>query len=105
VYSLPPLEDDLISDMVSSPYETTSDSFYFVGDTLVMHNKASYRYKIEDRAQEKRSYDNDYEAKNSRLGSKGTPDSKLVDSEAKGESKMGDSDDEGPWSKNADYDD
>ncbi|GMI41812.1 hypothetical protein TrCOL_g3709 [Triparma columacea] len=107
VYSLPPLEDDLISEMVSSPYETTSDSFYFVGDTLVMHNKASYRYKLEDGAQDKRSYDTDYEAKNSRLTAKGTAqgDSKMVDSENKqADSKMGDSDDEGPWSKNADYD-
>jgi hypothetical protein len=44
VYSLPPMDDDLISDMVASPYETSSDSFYFVGDELVMHNKAEYKY-------------------------------------------------------------
>ncbi len=25
--------------------QTTSDSFYFVGDELVMHNKAEYSYK------------------------------------------------------------
>jgi hypothetical protein len=33
-----------VSDMVASPYETSSDSFYFVGDELVMHNKAEYKY-------------------------------------------------------------
>ena len=31
--------------MLASPFETKSDSFYFVGDTLVMHNKAEYQYQ------------------------------------------------------------
>lgn len=30
--------------MILNPYETKSDSFYFVGDQLVMHNKAEYDY-------------------------------------------------------------
>ena len=30
--------------MIANPYETTSDSFYFVGEELVMHNKAAYKY-------------------------------------------------------------
>ena len=30
--------------MVAHPYETRSDSFYFVDDRLVMHNKADYAY-------------------------------------------------------------
>ena len=30
--------------MVDHPYETRSDSFYFVDDKLVMHNKADYAY-------------------------------------------------------------
>jgi len=30
--------------MVASPFETKSDSFYFVGNTLIMHNKADYAY-------------------------------------------------------------
>ena len=30
--------------MVRSPYQTRSDSFYFVEDKLVMHNKADYSY-------------------------------------------------------------
>jgi len=42
---------------IANPHATTSDSFYFVDDKLVMHNKASYSYIVEDRAQAKRSYD------------------------------------------------
>ena len=30
--------------MIARPYETKSDSFYFVGNRLVMHNKAEYAY-------------------------------------------------------------
>ena len=31
--------------MIDSPFATKSDSFYFVGDMLVMHNKAEYQYQ------------------------------------------------------------
>ena len=103
VYSLPPLEDDLISDMIASPYETTSDSFYFVGNELVMHNKASYRYLAEDSAQEKRSYETIYEHKNGRAGAKATT-CRAEDKAATSEGKDSKGDDEdGPWSKNSDY--
>ena len=30
--------------MIDFPWETQSDSFYFVGDELVMHNKAKYAF-------------------------------------------------------------
>lgn len=30
--------------MVEHPYETRSDSFYFVDNKLIMHNKADYAY-------------------------------------------------------------
>ena len=30
--------------MVDHPNETTSDTFYFVDNKLIMHNKASYSY-------------------------------------------------------------
>lgn len=30
--------------MINNPWETQSDSFYFVNDELVMHNKAKYAY-------------------------------------------------------------
>ena len=33
-----------VQDMVDRPYETRSDSFYFVEDKLIMHNKADYAY-------------------------------------------------------------
>lgn len=33
-----------VREMIACPYETRSDSFYFVDDSLVMHNKADYAY-------------------------------------------------------------
>ena len=33
-----------VKEMVESPYETRSDSFYFADDVLIMHNKAEYAY-------------------------------------------------------------
>ena len=45
IYSMPPLDEELVADMVNHPYETQSDSFYFVDNTLVMHNKASYKVR------------------------------------------------------------
>lgn len=44
VYTMPTLPEELIADILASPYEVKSDSFYFAGDTLIMHNKAEYRY-------------------------------------------------------------
>jgi hypothetical protein len=38
----------VVDDMVAHPYETTSDSFYFVDNKLIMHNKAYYRYVSDD---------------------------------------------------------
>lgn len=49
--------------MISNPFETKSDSFYFVNGELVMHNKASYKYFKEDAAQAKKSYDDKFGAK------------------------------------------
>ena len=45
IYDVPTLEPGLEAAMLASPFETKSDSFYFVGDTLVMHNKAEYQYQ------------------------------------------------------------
>mmetsp|Transcript_37288 Transcript_37288/g.116604 ORF Transcript_37288/g.116604 Transcript_37288/m.116604 type:complete len:234 (-) Transcript_37288:585-1286(-) len=53
VYAVPGLDESLIEDMINHPYETRSDSFYFANDTLIMHNKASYKYTKEDGAQAK----------------------------------------------------
>ena len=33
-----------VRQMVEHPYETRSDSFYFVDNKLIMHNKADYAY-------------------------------------------------------------
>ncbi|XP_059829700.1 protein unc-119 homolog A-like [Hypanus sabinus] len=33
-----------VREMVAQPYQTHSDSFYFVENQLVMHNKADYSY-------------------------------------------------------------
>ncbi|OPJ74752.1 malectin [Patagioenas fasciata monilis] len=44
IYEFPQLSEDLIRLMVENPYETRSDSFYFVDNKLIMHNKADYAY-------------------------------------------------------------
>jgi len=50
--------------MISKPFDTQSDSFYFVDGKLIMHNKAAYRYLREDKsAQAKKSYEDKYSHK------------------------------------------
>ena len=72
--------------MIDNPYETQSDSFYFVNGKLIMHNKASYKverllytflririnanlsnvtiqYFREDMAQAKKSYEDKFGSK------------------------------------------
>jgi len=44
IYDVPRLTDERVAEIVANPNETKSDSFYFVEDNLVMHNKASYAY-------------------------------------------------------------
>lgn len=44
VYNVPTLDRDLIDEIIANPFETQSDSFYFVDDKLVIHNKARYSY-------------------------------------------------------------
>nr|CAG4641191.1 EOG090X0D9B [Eulimnadia texana] len=44
IYEFPALPHDLIEEMIESPFETRSDSFYFVDDRLIMHNKADYAF-------------------------------------------------------------
>ena len=34
--------------MIENPYETRSDSFYFVEGALVMHNRADYCFNAKD---------------------------------------------------------
>lgn len=94
VYSLPPMTNDLINDMIDNPYETRSDSFYFVDNKLIMHNKASYKYFREEQAAEKKSYEDKYgskgAAKQSKAGAKSSnvtdafDDMKIADSKDSG---------------------
>lgn len=44
IYEFPKLTEAEKKLMISNPYSTKSDSFYFVDGVLVMHNKAEYSY-------------------------------------------------------------
>ncbi|XP_039987261.1 protein unc-119 homolog A [Xiphias gladius] len=44
IYEFPALSEEIMREMILHPYETQSDSFYFVDNKLVMHNKADYSY-------------------------------------------------------------
>ncbi|ETN65272.1 retinal protein [Anopheles darlingi] len=44
IYEFPTIPPDLVNEMIQHPFETRSDSFYFVDGCLVMHNKADYAY-------------------------------------------------------------
>ena len=44
IYEFPRLDQETMNQMIENPFETRSDSFYFVDDNLVMHNKADYSY-------------------------------------------------------------
>lgn len=121
-YDLPPMDADLIDDMIKHPYETASDSFYFVGDKLVMHNKAYYKYTPEDANAQCKSYEAKYSQPSKRSSSSkpsakaqaktgtakatapGTAESKHSGAKsdsaaAKAESKLRSD----PWSKESDY--
>ena len=47
VYSLPALSESLISEMIANPFDTKSDSFYFVDQKLIMHNKGNTSFPID----------------------------------------------------------
>ena len=44
VYELPKLTEEEKREIISSPWEAKSDSFYFVNNQLIIHNKAAYNY-------------------------------------------------------------
>ncbi|CCW70485.1 unnamed protein product [Phytomonas sp. Hart1] len=48
IYDMPKLDPAWQEAMIESPFETVSDSFYFVGNELIMHNKAYYAFDGED---------------------------------------------------------
>ncbi len=44
IYTIPEIDPKVKEEMIEQPWETKSDSFYFVGEKLIMHNKALYNY-------------------------------------------------------------
>merc|ERR1719160_1794300 len=44
IYTMPELSEEDKQALSGYPWETKSDSFYFVNNALVMHNKAEYNY-------------------------------------------------------------
>ena len=44
IYTVPEIEPNLKAEIIAHPWETKSDSFYFVENKLIMHNKALYNY-------------------------------------------------------------
>ena len=44
IYTIPEIDPELKKQMIEEPWHTRSDSFYFVGEQLIMHNKAIYNY-------------------------------------------------------------
>lgn len=44
MYEIPELDPELKQSMIDFPWETRSDSFYFVEGKLILHNKAIYNY-------------------------------------------------------------
>lgn len=44
IYEMPELSQEEQEEMIKCPWETVSDSFYFVGGKLIMHTKAEFSY-------------------------------------------------------------
>jgi len=44
IYEMPELPEELVQDMIDNPWETKSDSFYYAGEEMILHNKANYAY-------------------------------------------------------------
>lgn len=48
MYEIPELDPELKQKMIDYPWETRSDSFYFVEGKMIIHNKAIYNYSTLD---------------------------------------------------------
>ena len=44
IYTIPEIDPEIKKQMIDEPWHTRSDSFYFVGEKLIIHNKAIYNY-------------------------------------------------------------
>nr|XP_023654161.1 protein unc-119 homolog B-like isoform X1 [Paramormyrops kingsleyae] len=51
IYTLPELDPQTVEEMIASPFETKSDSFYFGNNKLIMHHKAEYAFCGDERHQ------------------------------------------------------
>lgn len=95
-YELPPMDSDLIDDIVNNPWKVQSDSFYFVDGELIMHNKARYKYYYNNKREAKLAGSDDDssdEDEASRGRSRTSRSSKLMDSD----DDDGDSDEDGAY--------
>ena len=45
IYDLPKLTEEEKAEMIAAPWETKSDTFFFVNDRLIIHNRAEYNYE------------------------------------------------------------
>ena len=45
IYALPPISEDEMKEMIAHPWETKSDSYYFVDNKLIMHHRSEYAYQ------------------------------------------------------------
>lgn len=45
IYELPDLAKETVEEMIACPWETISDSFYFVEDKMVLHTRALFNYE------------------------------------------------------------
>ncbi|GAA6232662.1 protein unc-119 homolog A-like [Lates japonicus] len=59
IYCLPDLDPDTVEDMIANPFETRSDSFYFVNNKLIMHHKAEYSFAPQREADTSSKQEND----------------------------------------------
>ena len=44
IYDLPELDSEVKAQIIRSPWEVKSDSFFFADDKLIIHNRAEYNY-------------------------------------------------------------
>lgn len=45
IYDMPKFSNELKKDIIDNSDDVVCDSFYFVGDTMIMHNKARYIFE------------------------------------------------------------
>lgn len=46
IYDMPEMSEEEKSAMIMAPWETKSDTFFFVDNRLIIHNRAEYNYSM-----------------------------------------------------------